>query len=948
MRSIIFSLLLFISLQNSLFSQVVTSIPQFATTNDSIIILFHADEGDRGLMGFNGDVYVHTGINTATKKWQYVIGDWGDNNAQPKLQKIASDLWQLTIGDPYKFYSAPHSEKIAAIAMVFRSADNSRSGRAVGGDDIFLELFEPGLSLSLVSPQIYDDFGDPDRAPVFTDISDTLHFKVFGVAIGTQVADFSLSIDGAVVEQTTADSILFDFIAADYSRGLHHAKIVVSDTSDKIDSMVVAIVIKPQPLSAPIPAAVIDGINLKSNSVVLSLFAPFKDFVYVIGDFNDWKISDEYMMKRHTTSPDQMSFWLEIDNLDPDTEYAFQYYVDGKIRIADPYTEKVLDPWNDKWISAATYPNLKPYPKDKTKHMVSTFKINKDEYLWQTTGYRPPEKTDLVIYELLMRDFLAKHDFATLIDTLDYLQNLGINAIELMPVNEFEGNDSWGYNPSFYFAVDKYYGPASDLKRLVDEAHSRGMAVVLDMVLNHSYDQSPLVQLYISEMEKNPWYNQIAPHTDYSWGRDFNHESPATQAFIDRVNAFWLNEFKVDGFRFDFTRGFTNKAGGSGPYDASRIIILKRMADQIWLENSSAYVIFEHLVDDADEIKTLADYGMLLWGNANYNYNEATMGWNDGGKSNFSWTSYKKLGWQQPHLVSYMESHDEERLMYKNLRWGNSSGAYSVKNLNTALDRIKLAAAFFFTIPGPKMLWQFGELGYDYSIDYNGRVGKKPIRWDYLQNEWRRDVYDVFAALTTLRQYEAFRTTDFSLSVGGSLKRIKLNHSSMDIFVIGNFAVNAAQAAAGFQHDGRWYDYFTGDSLDLSDTGMQMTLAAGEFHIYTTVPLPVPQTKLATGVAQETAAAVFGFHLLQNYPNPFNPETLIPFSLAEKSRVSLKIYNVLGREVRTLLDSPLQAGLHEIKWNGRDNSGNAAAGGVYFVRITAKNFTTVRKAVLLR
>ena len=100
---------------------------------------------------------------------------------------------------------------------------------------------------------------------------------------------------------------------------------------------------------------------------------------------------------------------------------------------------------------------------------------------------------------MLLRDFLAAHDWNTLTDTLDYFTELGINAIELMPVSEFEGNESWGYNPSFYFAADKYYGPASDLKVFIDSCHGQGIAVILDMVLNHSYGQSPLVQLYFDE-----------------------------------------------------------------------------------------------------------------------------------------------------------------------------------------------------------------------------------------------------------------------------------------------------------------------------------------------------------------------------------------------------------------------------------------------------------------
>ena len=193
--------------------------------------------------------------------------------------------------------------------------------------------------------------------------------------------------------------------------------------------------------------------------------------------------------------------------------------------------------------------------------------------------------------------------------------------LNLMPVNEFEGNESWGYNPSFYFAADKYYGPKNDLKRFIDECHKRDIAVILDIVLNHSYGRSSFVRLYSSgdfgpPTEENPWYNVISPNPVFSWGYDFNHESEQTKQLVDRINKYWLEEYKFDGFRFDFTKGFTNTPGDGGSFDQSRINILKRMADNIWEVDSSAYVILEHFAPNSEE-QVLSDYGMMIWGNLN-------------------------------------------------------------------------------------------------------------------------------------------------------------------------------------------------------------------------------------------------------------------------------------------------------------------------------------------
>ncbi|MEZ4908604.1 MAG: hypothetical protein R2771_13415 [Saprospiraceae bacterium] len=146
-----------------------------------------------------------------------------------------------------------------------------------------------------------------------------------------------------------------------------------------------------------------------------------------------------------------------MDNLNPDIVYSFQYNVDGEILIGDPYSEYILDPDNDKYISNTTFPDLKEYPEGKTSEIVSTFTTNQLKYEWQDSNFTAPAKEDLIIYELWIDDFIASHDYQTMADTLNYFSQLGVNAIELMPVNEFEGNISWGYNPSYHYALDKYY-----------------------------------------------------------------------------------------------------------------------------------------------------------------------------------------------------------------------------------------------------------------------------------------------------------------------------------------------------------------------------------------------------------------------------------------------------------------------------------------------------------
>ena len=641
----------------------------------------------------------------------------------------------------------------------------------------------------------------------------------------------------------------------------------------------------------------------------------------------------------------------------------FFYLVDNDIRIADPYSEKILDPWNDGYIiNQGVYPNLKPYPSGKTEQAVAVFRTDQSPFVWvYSDTFNRPEQHKLVIYELLVRDFIANHDYATLVDTLDYLQNLGINAIELMPVNEFEGNSSWGYNPSFYFAPDKYYGPADDLKYFIDQCHARGIAVIMDIVLNHSYWQSPLLRLYYDSNDdrpsaNNPWYNVQSPNPTYFWGYDFDHESRATQIFVDRVNTHWITHYKFDGFRFDFTKGFTNTPGDGWYYDPARINILKRMADKIWETDSTVYVILEHLTENAEE-KILAEYrqGMLLWGNMNYNYNEATMGYNESGKSDFSGGYYVNRNWTKPGLVTYMESHDEERLMYKNITYGNSSGNYNIQDTSTALNRIKLAAAFFLTYPGPKMIWQFGELGYDYSIDYNGRIGEKPIKWDYFTDEINRQyLYKTYAALLKLRnENEVFTDPQTFVNLwvndANGRKRIKLTHPSMNVIIIGNFDVVIRNINPDFQATGWWYDFFSGDSIDVVNTTDNIALQPGEFHIYTDHRLEPPEPGILNSVEKEkNPLIVESFELAQNYPNPFNPTTTISYKLPTGQKVQLEVFDIIGKKVATLVNEYKKAGAYQAQWDGRNSNGTLVSSGVYFYRLDIGDFQQSHKMILLR
>lgn len=593
-----------------------------------------------------------------------------------------------------------------------------------------------------------------------------------------------------------------------------------------------------------VPSGANDGVSFLNagKSVIFNLYAPKKKSVSIIGDFNNWKTSTTYNLKN---SKDGTRWWIQIDNLDPTVEYAYQYLIDGNIKVADPYTEKVLDPNNDYNIQSSTYQNLKSYPSSLATGIVSTFYYNQPAYNWQVSNFKRPEPKNLVVYELLVRDFVAAHDYKTIKDTLNYFVRLGINAIELMPINEFEGNESWGYNPNFYFAPDKYYGTKNDLKALIDACHQKGIAVIQDIVLNHSFGTSPMVQMYWTGQvpsSDNPWYN-AAPTHPYNVGFQFNHESSATKYFTKNVLKFWMTEYHMDGFRFDLAKGFTQTNTGTdvnawGNYDASRVAIWKEYNSYIKSIDPNFYVILENFASNKEE-EELTSLGMMTWGNMSFNGEQATMGYNDsGGSWDLSGLFYNNRSLSNPYaLVAYFESHDEERLQFKNAAYGNSNGNYSIKSLATGLKRNELGAVFMLSAPGPKMIWQFGERGYDVSINdagTGGRLGNKPPRWEYMSDINRLALYNLYSKMIKLKiNNPVFTTTSFTYNLANAFKSILLDgKEGTYLQVLGNFGVENNTSVVAFPTTGTWTDQLDNSTINVNQLNYAITLAPGEYHVY--------------------------------------------------------------------------------------------------------------------
>ncbi len=902
--------------------QVVWTEPAFPTVNDQVTLYYNSALGNGELQGVI-PVYIHTGVITSNSSgpgdWQNVQTAWGTTDPlallNPEGNSIHSfDFNGLTISE---YYQLDEGETVESLAMVFRNSTGSLVGRNADGSDIFYEVSSGSFSTSLQTP---------DNGYAVLNLDD--QYTIIGNA--SEYCNLNLEINGEIVATISGTSISYDFQATDAGQ---FNIVLLGTTPTGLTSDEASITVLPEtPITGWPPAGSEDGIHYPSiTSAFLQLHAPGKEFVFVVGDFNDWQLSFDYLM---TQTPDGNKHWIEIDSLESGNQYRFHYHImPDNMRVADPYTELVLDPWNDQWIPESTYPNMLAFPNMLTENTpVSVLQAGAPSFDWTDQDFERPNKSSLIIYELLVRDFTDERNYQSILDTLDYLDRLGINAIEFMPINEFNGNDSWGYNPTFYLALDKAYGDKSTFKELVNACHERGIAVLLDVALNHADYPNPFLKMYwntssFQPAANNPWFNDVSPSPE-TWFFDWNHNSPATKYFMKRALRYWVDEYHIDGYRLDFSKGMTQTPGNAWSYDQARINLLNEYANHLWQDESDLYMILEHWVD-LSENQTLVNDGFMVWANVTHDYNEASMGY----PSDFGWASYQNQSMSNPGVLSYPESHDEERLMYKALQFGNGEDDYQVTNLNTALARQEAIQCFNILLPGPKMIWQFEELGYDYSINTcsdgvtiseDCRTAAKPVRWDYRDNPNRYHIHEVIAALCRLKiDYpDPFQSNNFNWDVGGYGKRMHLNGSDMDAVVVANFRVSELSMIPGFQHTGLWYDYLTGEPVEVTDVSAFMTFAPGEYHVYVDQPVNFP-----AAMTEITNTELNGVV----YPNPNSGTFVIEFPEAVNVN-TLQIFDLNGREVTPFCSANILHGGKVIQFVN-----NSLYAGVYALRILSDN-----------
>ena len=822
----------------------ITVVPAVPNADKPCTIVFKP-ASDNPLYGHTGELYGHFGV-VVDGEWKFVPTDWGTTEEKTHFKKVDANHWEFKMEPSVREYFGSGDTPVTKIALIVRTADGNTKSH---NDDQFCSVQDDKFKAEEFDP------GEVKTKRVPEGVQDGINYNADG----------------------TVTFVLHDKDTA----GQRHA------------------------------------------------------YCFIVGDWNNWTRVPEGSMYYDPTTG---KWWITLGGFDADKEYRFQYRLGNgtsDIYLSDPYTEIVYDQWNDQYIAGV------PSFPEGAKQLVSAFQINKPVYNWKHSDFKIEDKNDLVIYELLFRDFTTSQNIAGAMSQLDYISNLGVTAVQLMPIQEFDGNLSWGYNPNHWFALDKFYGTREQYKEFIDECHARGMAVIIDVVYNHASGSHPWAKLWWNgdrTASNNPWFNEYAKHP-YNVFHDMNHENAMVKEHVKKSLEYLLTEYDVDGFRFDLTKGFTQTDSGGdngdvakwGRYDQSRVDILKGYADHIWSVNDNAVVIFEHL-SDWDEEKVLAEHGMQLWRNVNHEYRTAVTG----GQGNFT-NMYSNAPFGG--FVGYMESHDEERICYgagadaSSVTWGviglgddwnndkimSKDGAFfSVKNVSVkANDRFKIrkagewndafnygasssnykltigqgykmtngnssqdmyianagtydfyfsldaetvwvmnagqrpadpstggsgqsedaltvamrragaSAAFFLTVPGPKMIWQFGEIGYDYTIEHNGRTGEKPVVTDqYMAVPQRKALYDTYASLLKFRKDNPRffdKDAKFEWTPSGSLKKITCSVDGKTFHVVGNFGKGQTTYTVP---SGNWTDQINGGTV--SGT---ITLKEGEFRL---------------------------------------------------------------------------------------------------------------------
>jgi len=556
--------------------------------------------------------------------------------------------------------------------------------------------------------------------------------------------------------------------------------------------------------------------ELPRGTIEFCLFAPRNETVELIGSWNDWKPcpckrSEDGWWRCRSDVPDGKHFYkFRVKSL--------SYFCAGEtVDVFDPYARSVTNDEHESSILIV---------KEGLRQSVN--------YQWRHDNVPLAPNENLVIYELHVGDFAGKCECGTFRDTisrLDYLADLGINCIELMPVKEFRGR-SWGYSLRSLFSVENTYGTADELAELVDECHARGIRVMIDGVYNHADPESPLTRI-----DYEYWFYKDNPDPpEMHWGPKFNYffydqerdTFPARKYVIDSIQ-FWVEKFHIDGIRFDATRAIAH-------FD-----VMRELADSAYGKVNGIknfITVAEHIPEDpaitgrqrgapvdaawhdrlARHLQAIASCTEQA-GNSCNDLEELIK------KLNPATNSYEKA----IRTVNFIGNHDYKRPMTMIAEDGKIFD-------EAAFRRMKLTTALLLTAPGIPMIWMGQEIGFpsDKSLD------PRPINWELLNNANNQNLHAFHRGLINLRKNTPALQNDSFEVVLTDKERVILaykrwNDQGNVVLVVANLKDTPAGEVVieGPSIDpGTWHEFLSDYDVQVSDNRLTDQFGPSEVKIF--------------------------------------------------------------------------------------------------------------------
>ncbi len=538
-----------------------------------------------------------------------------------------------------------------------------------------------------------------------------------------------------------------------------------------------------------------------ANEIEFALFAPYNTEALLIGEFSDWEPIP-------MTKGDDGYFRAEVALEDGTYQYKFRvrskspfFEPDAWVDVNDPYATAIDDTGDGNSIAVVK----------KGQRVI-------DDYVWRHDGADLPSDHELILYELHIGDFTPEGTYRAAAERLDYLAELGVTAVELMPVMEFPGEQSWGYNPRHFFAPESSYGSSGELKHLIDECHARGIRVILDLVCNHAEADHPLTKIDYAY-----WFQAEPSDPEHNWGPEFDYgrydeqlDIMPARKFMGDVVHFWVHEYHIDGYRFDAVKQL-------GDPDFLKWVVgeAKRAAGE-----KPFYTVAEHIPERPELIGPEGPFDGS-WHDSFYHGLSALL------RGEGDMESFKRLldarerGFAGPtNLVNYPASHDHDHLM-STLQQAGITG-------EEAFKRAKLAAVLTVTALGVPMVWMGTELG----MAAEKTIEENKFPWELLDEGPNRELYETWRGLIALRrQNDALKRDAFEFvhedPEAEVLAYQRWNDEGSRVLVIANLGPHphGEYRLEGMPESGVWHEWTRDYDLEVHGGALTLELPAFEARV---------------------------------------------------------------------------------------------------------------------